>query len=512
MRTIIYCRKSTNESWKQEQSIETQMTWCQKYCEDNKMDVVDVIVELQSASKLWRWWFEKLIDMFENWQAEYLVAHHIDRISRNPIDEWNIKWLAQQKKIKEIHSSEWIFNWQQILLLSLHLAMANQYTNDLSQKIKEWISTKLKNWWVVWATPLWYINNRETKQAEVDNEVAFLIKKVFELRSKWHSIRDITKRVNDLWLKTKQTRTRIPKKVSKSTIEIILKNPFYYWIIQHSWEFYEWNHKPIVSKALYDRANNINRWIIYVQNRDLTPLKWVVKHFDTQSILCTSLIKNKYIYFHLHARKWKFWINQSEIIKHFDENIHLYNIPDQYKWDIRKWLEERYTGKLKEGKDQKKILNKKITELENEKPWLIQMRSRWELDSEEFAIEKNRIIEEVANLKFELSKLDDQDNVILDDLDNSVELYVDLLRKRKSYNEYQKALIISKILVELFVDDKKRLYIEEKPLYKTLRTVNFMLNSELEVATVQWSNFINELFENWKNFIDTVKTLKPLLN
>ena len=483
MKTVIYCRKSTNESWKQDQSIETQMTWCQKYCEDNNLDVIDVIVELQSASKLWRWWFEKLIEKFKNWEAEYLVAHHIDRISRNPIDEWNIKWLAQQKKIKEIHSSEWIFNWQQILLLSLHLAMANQYTNDLSQKIKEWIATKLKNGWIVWSAPLWYKNNLETKQAEVDNDTAYLIKKVFQLRAEGNSVRRITKNINDLWLRTKKTKTRAPKKVSSTTIETILKNPFYYWIIQHGWEHYEWNHKPIISKNLYDRANNITRWIIYVQDRDITPLKWIIKHYDTWTTLCASLIKKKYVYFHLHSEKWKLWFNQSEIISHFDKNIHLYAIPDQYKWDIKAWLEKRYTNKLLESKWQRKILNKKITELENQKPWLIQMRSRCEIDSEEFAIEKNKIINDIANLKFDLSKLDNEDAVVLEDLNNSVELYVELLDKRKTLNDHQKALLISKITVELFIDNQKRLYIEEKPLYKTMRTVNLMLNVELEVPT-----------------------------
>ena len=505
---VVYLRKSTNETWKQDQSIETQLAWCHNYCENNNFTVIDTIIETQSASKLWRWWFEKLIEMFEKWEAEYLVAHHIDRISRNPVDEWSIKWLAQRRKIIEIHSSEWIFNWQQILLLSLHLAMANQYTNDLSQKVKEGIATKLSNGGVVGATPVWYINNRETKQAEVDDNTAFLIVEIFKLRAKWYSASSITVKMNWLWLTTKKTKKKTPTKIAKSTIEDILKNPFYYWIIKYNWELYEWKHKPIISKELYDRANNINRWIIYIRDREISPLRWIIKYLDTWDTLCASLIKKKYVFFHLHSSKWKFWYNQREIINYFDENIHLYSIPANYIWDIKEWLSEKYLEEIEKNKDKKSFLSKKITILENEKPWLIKMRSKWEIESEEFATEKNRIVNEISNLKFEIEKIDNQDSIILDDLNNSVELYVELLAKRKTLNDAQKALLISKMTVELFVDKEKRLYIEEKPLFKTLRIVNLELQSELEVNPVQWSNFIYNLYIEWKTFINIIKNLK----
>ena len=73
MKAIIYSRKSTNEDWKQEQSIETQLNWCENYCEENNIEVIDTIVELQSASKLWRWGFEKLLESFNKWKADILI-------------------------------------------------------------------------------------------------------------------------------------------------------------------------------------------------------------------------------------------------------------------------------------------------------------------------------------------------------------------------------------------------------------------------------------------------------
>jgi len=75
--------------------------------------------------------------------------------------------------------------------------------------------------------------------------------------------------------------------------------------------------------------------MVFVTDRDLTPLKWIVKHKETWTILCASLIKKKYIYFHLHwDRKKSLWYNQNEIIKVFDKNLHLYCIPEWYKQEV----------------------------------------------------------------------------------------------------------------------------------------------------------------------------------
>lgn len=435
--------------------------------------MIDTIVELQSASKLWRWGFEKLLESFNKWKADILISNHIDRISRNPIDEWNIKWLAQQWKIKEIHSAEWIFNWQQILLLSLHLAMANQYTNDLSIKVKEWVSTKLKNGWIVWPAPLWYINNKETKQAEVDDNIAPFIIEVFKLRKEWHSTQLITDVMREKWMMSKQTKKRKSKPISKKTIELILKNPFYYWVIKYSWELYEWSHKPLVSKDVYDRVNNIKRWIKYVKDRDLTPLKWIVTHKETWNTLCTSLIKKKYIYFHMHwDTKMNFWYNQKNIIEHFDKVIEQYLIPEEYLDNTKEWLAKEFTDKLEENKKKKVLYKKKITELDNEKPWLIKMRRKWELTSEEFLEEKNKIVNEIKKYESYITQINDEDEKILEELNISVELYIELNIIWKTLSDYQKALIISKMFVELKIDNQKRLWIKEKPTFKAFRELN----------------------------------------
>jgi len=46
---IIYVRKSTDESSKQEKSIDDQLTYCRSLAERDQLNVVDTVMEKRSA-------------------------------------------------------------------------------------------------------------------------------------------------------------------------------------------------------------------------------------------------------------------------------------------------------------------------------------------------------------------------------------------------------------------------------------------------------------------------------
>ena len=294
--------------------------------------VIAVLLALTLANTLiskitWREWFAKLVNHFEKWTADHLVVYNIDRIARNPLDEWNIKWLAQQWKIKQIHSPQGIFDGRQILVLSLHMAMANQYTIDLSARICDWKLKKVKSWKISRRAPLWYSNNKETKDIETKENEVIYIKRIFEMRAEKFSLNLITDQINNEWFVTRKW-----NKVWKTVIERILKNPFYYGMIYYNHELYKWTHEPIVSKKLWDKANDNWRGIVIIKDRYLSPLKWKVTHYESWKKMSVSLIKKKYIYFHLHHRKnndKKIWFLQKNMIKTFEKNIDFYCIPKE---------------------------------------------------------------------------------------------------------------------------------------------------------------------------------------
>lgn len=473
MRAIIYCRKSTDRDDMQVQSLDTQLQWCLDYCKEYNFNIVETILEAKSAKQPWREWFNKMIMMLERWEVDTIITLHLDRLTRNAVDEGTLKWYAQNRKIKEIHCKEWIFTGDQVLMLSIHFWFSNQYIVDLRKKVVEWINTKVKSWWIVSRVPIGYVNNKETRWADIDTNTFHYIKRIFEMRSEWHSYDLITSVITEEWLRTKKW-----NKVPRSVIERMVKNPFYYGVIEYAWELYDWKHESLISKELWDKANQYGRWITYVLDRQLTPLKWKVRHKETWDLMCTSLLKKKYIYFHVHSRKSKktwtrLWYNQNEVIKVFDENIWLYSIPKKYKEDVKNWLKDFYTERVEYNKKKRDVFNKKLSKLENEKTSLIKMRSNWEITSEEFTEMKNQLINDIADIKDQIIRLDNDDKDILENFDKMVELLVELSDKWKTMNIEQKVWIINSIVVELKIDNKKRLHIVENQLFKAFRKLNY---------------------------------------
>jgi len=87
MRTIIYCRKSTDRDDMQVQSIDTQLNWCIDYCNEKNFEVIETILEAKSAKQPGREGFNKMIMMLEKGQVDTIVTLHLDRLTRNAVDE-----------------------------------------------------------------------------------------------------------------------------------------------------------------------------------------------------------------------------------------------------------------------------------------------------------------------------------------------------------------------------------------------------------------------------------------
>ena len=468
MRAIIYCRKSTDRDDMQVQSIDTQLNWCIDYCNEKNFEVIETILEAKSAKQPGRECFNKMIMMLEKGQVDTIVTLHLDRLTRNAVDEWTLKWYAQSRKIQEIHCKEWVFNGDQVLMLSIHFWFSNQYIVDLRKKVVEGIETKVKAWWIVWKTPIWYINNKETRWADINENTAHYVQRIFELRVEWKSFSLITKIINEEGLRTKKW-----NKVPRAVVERMIKNPFYYGVIEYSGELYQWQHEALISRELWEKANKLSRWITYVTDRDLTPLKWIVKHKETWTILCASLIKKKYTYFHLHwDRKKSLWYNQNEIIKVFDKNLHLYCIPEWYKQEVIDWLKDYHLWEIDRNETKRTAFKNREQSLQKEKSSLIKMRSLGEITSEELIELKNNLTNELVDINEQLQELDKKDDVLISNLNKTVELFVELSNKRKLLSKEQKLEIIKYMVVELQIDNQKRLHIVENSLFKAFRKLN----------------------------------------
>jgi len=111
------------------------------------------------------------------------------------------------------------------------------------------------------------------------------------------------------------------KALAITTIETLLKNRFYIWLVKHNWEYYKWSYKTFISKALFDKAQNIWQWISYRENTPrLYHLKWLLRANDGYML---SWYSQKWIIY--YKSTWRdtenININQDKIFKHFFEEL-----------------------------------------------------------------------------------------------------------------------------------------------------------------------------------------------
>ena len=100
------------------------------------------------------------------------------------------------------------------------------------------------------------------------------------------------------------------------------------------------------------------------------------------------------------------------------------------------------------------------------------MRSNFEITGEEFVSLKNQLMVEIKNFDDQIKNLESKNEKDLIEFNDLVELLFFALDKWKSYDRDTKFQIINELVVELYFDKQKRLYIEEKLLYKTFKIYN----------------------------------------
>ena len=255
MKYILYARKSSEDKGKQILSLESQVSTMRKLASDLDLNIVKVFTESKSAKKPDdRPQFSEMVKMLEQNQADGIVCWKLDRLSRNPVDSGKIQWFLQQEVIKDIQTNERRYLPEDnALIFNVESGMANQYIRDLSKNVKRGMQTKLNNGDYPNNAKIGYVNDKVNKKILIDDERGKYIKQAFELYATGsHSLKSIA----DI-LYREGFRSRGGNKYHKSKIHRILQDPFYYGVMLVKGKYYSGNHKPIISKNLFDKVQAI---------------------------------------------------------------------------------------------------------------------------------------------------------------------------------------------------------------------------------------------------------------
>ena len=138
-------------------------------------------------------------------------------------------------------------------MLNIAFGQSKYYVDSLSENTKRGLRQKVRRGEYPSLAPVGYINDSRNKSIVVDKKRAPIIRQAFELYAEGnHRLEDVSN-----FLAKSGVTTRTGKRISKTKASFILSNPFYIGLFKYGGERHEGKYEPIVSKKLFDRAQEI---------------------------------------------------------------------------------------------------------------------------------------------------------------------------------------------------------------------------------------------------------------
>ncbi len=260
VRYCLYARKSTEQEEKQILSIDSQIKEMLSLAEREGLEIVETRKEAHSAKDSGqRPIFKQLLEDIRLKKFDGILVWHPDRLSRNAGDLGSLVDLMDQKLLTEIrtYGQKFSNNPNDKFLLMILCSQAKLENDNKSVNVKRGLRARCEMGLWPAPAPTGYLNSKNVNEICVihtDPIKAPIIKQIFEKvayegwggKKVYHWLR------NDL-----RFTARSGKPLTLSNIFIILHNHFYYGIFEYpknSGKWYQGKHTPIISKDLFDQA------------------------------------------------------------------------------------------------------------------------------------------------------------------------------------------------------------------------------------------------------------------
>lgn len=252
----LYARKSSESDERQTMSIDSQIKEMHTLAEREGIVIVETKRESHSAKASGaRPLFVEILKEIREGKYNAILTWAPDRLSRNAGDLGSLVDLMDQGKLLKIqtYSQSFTNSPNEKFLLMILCSQAKLENDNRGVNVKRGLRAKCAMGIRPGLAPLGYvntINNNRISEVVPDTERAWMVTEMFRrVGENGHSGRTIQR-----WLKEIGFKTKNGKLLAISKIFTTLKNPFYYGEFEFGGEWYKGNHQPLVTKAVWDKA------------------------------------------------------------------------------------------------------------------------------------------------------------------------------------------------------------------------------------------------------------------
>jgi len=251
-----YIRVSTVKQGEHGSSLQEQRSAIEAFSRRENLSISGWFEEMETAAKLGRSQFNKMVSELEKGRASGVIIHKIDRSARNLKDWARLGELIDRGiEVHFVHDNLDLTTRGGRLAADLQAVVAADFIRNLRDEVRKGRLGRLKQGFWPMAAPIGYLDRGRAKAKEIDPHLGPLIRLAFELygtgRYSLHMLR--------AELFERGLRTASGRAIPVGHTARILHNPFYKGIMRigTTGETFEGNHEPLVSSALFDRVQDI---------------------------------------------------------------------------------------------------------------------------------------------------------------------------------------------------------------------------------------------------------------
>lgn len=358
MKAVLITRVSSKEQEKEGFSIPAQQKLLREYARKNGITVVREFTDVETAKAAGRASFGKMVQFLRsNRDVKGILVEKTDRLYRNFKDYVLLEDLDVE--IHLVKENEIISKNSRSHAKFIHgikVLMAKNYIDNLSDEVKKGMREKAEQGEWPQKAPFGYRNNTTTHLVEPDPLKGPWVRTVFE---RYATGTVSIKKLRDQ-LCAEGLTTYKGKPLSKSMVELILKNPFYYGDFVWGGKLYPGIHQPLINKSLFDRAQEVLGSYGRPRQRKRDFLfKGMLKCHKCGCSIVGEIKKNRYIYYHCTGSRGKCgqpWIREEVLDNQVVEILKAVEIDSE----VADWIVEALRSSHEEETEFREIEQKKL--------------------------------------------------------------------------------------------------------------------------------------------------------
>ena len=421
---FLYVRKSTDVEDKQVLSIEAQLTELHSFAREQGLDVIEELIEKQSAKIPGRPIFGQMLRRIERGEANGIVSWHPDRLARNSVDGGQIVYFLDIGKIASLKfPNVWFENTPQgKFTLSMAFVQSKYYIDSLSENTKRGLRQKVRMGIFPSQAPIGYINDSRTKTIVVEKKKSRIIRLAFERYTKGNQ------RLEDIanFLAKSGIVSRGGKRISKTRTAYILANPFYVGLFNYAGELHEGKHEPIISKKLFDEAQEMLKSRGQPERKPQNEPQAYCGLISCAScgMMITGEYKVKkqkngnvhnYTYYHCTKKRKDMkcpepCIRQEELDKQLSSLIKSVSLPKDWAEELLKMAEKDFKNSAQSNSACVKEKQNKISSLSQKLERLLNGYLEQDIEQEIYRVEKGKLLLQKKSLEEEIYNLSRKQN------------------------------------------------------------------------------------------------------